>query len=190
MRKPLLSALICLVFAPGLASGNPIPVGGPISAYADPFGTDVCLYDTGVGILEVFIVHNIVLTYPSEAQASQFAAPKPACLEGTYLDESSPFPTVGNSQTGISIAYPGCQTEGPLLILTIRYTVTGNTPAGCAYEVVPDPADPTGQVTFVDCSSVVQETWGGVAYINGYDPICEPVAAEETTWGRIKSLYR
>lgn len=188
--RNLLFVLMCLALAPNLAAGNPIPVGGPISAYADPTGADVCLYDTGVGILDVYIVHNTTLTYPQGASASQFAAPKPACLAGTYLDESSPFPTVGNSQTGIAIAYGGCQSQGPLLILTIRYAVTGNTPAGCAYEVVPDPADPTGAVTFVDCSSTVQETWGGVAFINGYDPLCAPVATEETTWGRIKSLYR
>lgn len=191
MQKVLLIVVACLVFAPIPAAANPIPWGGPISAYADPAGSDLCLYDTGEGILTVYIVDNRAYWYPATgATASQFAAPKPACLEGTYLDESSPFVTAGNSQSGIIVMYGGCRVEGPFLILTIRYTVHGATPAGCAYEVVPDPADPTGEVTFVDCTPAVVTAWGGVAYINGYGGLCDEVATDETTWGRIKSLYR
>jgi len=173
---------------PRLATGNPIPGPGPISAYADPTGTSICLYDTEEGILTVYILHNPDWEITRNANTSQFAAPKPSCLDGTYMDESTPFLHLGDSQSGIVITYAGCQSGGPFLILTIRYLVHGATPPGCGYWVVPDPA--VGYVAYVDCSSTVHVTTGGVAIINGDEYVCDPVGTETSTWGRVKGLYR
>jgi hypothetical protein len=110
-------------------------------------------------------------------------------MVATYLAETSPYLTLGNSQTGIALSYGSCMPASPFLILTIQYLVQGATPPGCEYWVVPDPTTEYDNVMVVDCDSVLRESYGGVAYINGFPGLCT-VGVEETTWGKVKSLYR
>jgi len=190
MRYPLASVLLFLAALPGLATANPVPGGGPISAYADPAGTDMCLYDLGEGTLTVYIVQDFYWQDPPTASACAFAAPKPMCLAGTYLGEWSPFPTMGNSQVGITVVYPECRTGDPFLILTIQYQVHGATPYSCLYWVVGDPAEPSGHVVILDCDGMAHTVGDGAGMINGYGFTCDPVGTETSTWGRVKGLYR
>lgn len=193
MRPTVTVFLLATLLIPAAISANPIPWGGPISAYSTPDGSELCLYDTEPGTMTVFIVHNLGYGGPSGVVTSRFAAPKPDCLAGTHVRDITPpgFVSLGDSQTGIIITYGGCRSgPDPFLILTIEYQVSGATPPGCEYAVIPDPDEPSGEVIVVDCSSVTHTSWGSVAYINGKPGYCAGIAAESSTWSRVKSLYR
>jgi len=85
--------------------------------------------------------------------ATQFSAPKPACMAGaTYLADLNVFPvTLGNSQSGVSIGFGQCETYY-CHVLTIQYFMTGATVGCCPYWVLPHPNAESGKVEFVDCA--------------------------------------
>jgi hypothetical protein len=165
-------------------------VGGIVGLYADPQGTNCNIVHSGPGLLPVYVVHS----YTDGATAMQFAAPKPACwTNATYLSDTDPYPvTIGNSQTGKAVPYGTCL-SGSIQATTINYFVQD--PPGepcCIYPVLPDPNVPSGQIEMVHCDNTLGFALGGYAVIHP-DASCMcargTVSAEETTWGRIKSLY-
>ncbi|HEX5132180.1 MAG TPA: hypothetical protein VFX92_06825, partial [Candidatus Krumholzibacteria bacterium] len=126
----------------------------------------------------------------------------------TYVSETHPFPqTLGDTQTGITVCYGGQCLSGDQLLATVTYMFYG-TSADCSkLLIVPHPDAET--VEEMDCDFVPQQVaaWDFTLYavpdtyacplswphvIDGTPKAfgCSPVAAEETTWGRIKALYR
>jgi hypothetical protein len=107
-----------------------------------------------------------------------------------YLAESSPYLAIGNTQTGVAVAYLNCL-SGSALLITVTYLITGFTPACELLSIVEDPAVVVGGVEITDCAFVSHYlTRGGQARINS-DGSCDcNVATRQTSWGGIKALYR
>jgi hypothetical protein len=96
---------------------------------------------------------------------------------------------IGGSQTGIAIAYGACL-AAPIHVLTIQYFASGITPPCCYYPVVPDPNLPSGQIEVVDCAETIVFATGGVGIINP-DATCDcDVPTQDTTWGKVKSIFQ
>lgn len=145
MRRVVIIACLWLTLCTlgGAAHATPY-----VMFFEDAGFTDV--YLDGTGLVNVYVV---VRGYPSTT-AVQFWAPIPDCWPATFLAESCPFISIGNSQTGLSIAYGACLSE-PVHVLTISLWVTGPPPPGicCQLECLPDPQAPSGHVEFVDCNA-------------------------------------
>jgi hypothetical protein len=181
MKKTLLITLVLMVSA-SMAFAQ----GGSIGIFGDTGGTSCNITDAAPGLLSIYLVH---VNTPG-ATASQFAAPTPACMVGAqYLSQASPFAVViGNSQTGVAIGYGACYT-GPVLVLTLSYFAGGTSSPCCYFQVVPDPLVPSGQIEVVDCAENLLFATGGVGIVNADATCLCDVPTQDTTWGKVKSLF-
>jgi hypothetical protein len=125
-----------------------------VSLFADPAGTDCALAYDAPGVVSIYAV---LFSGPG-ATGVQFAAPLPDCWTGVlHLSDNIPPPyiNIGNSQTGIAIAFGSCVSGWPIHVLTIQVFASNPGLIGdcCPYWVQPDPnANPPG-VYVTDCSS-------------------------------------
>lgn len=182
MKKVMLLTLV-MMFAASLAYGQ----GGLLAVTADPAGTNCALADFP-GLLTYWVVH----LYTAGSTASQFSAPMPGCLiGGIWLSDTAQFPvTIGSSQTGVAVGYGVCLAS-PIATLAINYFGNGLTGNCCPYPVLPDPNVPSGEIEVVDCLNSLVFAAGATTMINP-DPTCpcdQAIPTEETTWGKVKSLY-
>lgn len=190
MRKSLiLIATLLVVTIPAAAYAQ----YGVIGLYTDASAGNCEVYDSAQGIFDVWVVH----TMGTGASAAQFKVQPSAGFTATYLGDFSPFEVyLGNSQTGISIAYGECL-SGTIVLLRITYLFDGSSATCGKLEITGDPAEiqyPNDPI-IADCGSrstiakhVVQ---GGVLFVNpdGSCPCFLAVPVQESTWGQIKSLY-
>jgi len=195
MKTLVLTAFGLIVLATTTASAQP----GAIMLYSDnPTFTNCNLIDAAPGLLNVFVVHN----FTAGATASQFAVEECGPFELAYLAwTAAHLVTVGgDTRTGVAVSYDTGCAVGPILVGTIAYFGEGTTPP-CAYlRVIADPAAASGQIEGVDCGFLSTFPAGSLMSINsdgtcfcvagGGFPPCNPVPTEESTWGKVKSLYR
>jgi hypothetical protein len=186
MKKVLLLTVI-VMFSASLVFAQ---TGGRIGVFADATGAvESCnIVVAAPGLLSLYVVH----IGTTGASASQFIAPAPACMVGaTYLSDGAPFAvTIGSSQTGVAIGYGACLSE-PIHILTINFFAGGTSETCCIYEVMPDPLVSSGEIETVDCVEELHFAAGQSGVVNG-DVSCECAAivpAQDSSWGKIKSLY-
>jgi hypothetical protein len=165
-----------------------VTVGSPgvITLSDTPDGGGCEVFDNAPGLLSIYVVH----VFSSGATACQFWAPMPSCMTGAvWLSDTAQFPVViGNSQTGVAVGYGAC-VQSPNLVLTINYFAVGTTQNCCYYEVQPDPHVPSGQIEVVDCASNLVFAPGGGIIVNPDQSCYCAIRVEETTWGRVKSIY-
>jgi hypothetical protein len=158
--------------------------GGSIGIYADVAGTECNLSDATVGMTTYHVVHlaDFGMT------ACAYWAPKPSCFTAMYLSDTNVFPvTIGNSQAGVSIGYGSCR-PGPIHVQSIVFFTQGTTPQCCLYPVLGIPS--SGNVEAVDCANHLITAYGVTSVINPNGACtCGSVKVEESTWGRVKSLY-
>ena len=178
--KKVVFLTVALVFAASMAFAQ----AGSVGIFGDPAGTDCNLPDAIPGLTPYYVVHvNAV------AIASQFWAPTPACMTATYLSDTAVFPvTIGSSQTGVAIGYGACQ-AGNIHCLTLNYFTSGTTPACCLFPILPDPVAPSGEIEVVLCDNSLVFASGGAGIINSDASCLCDVPTQETTWGKVKSLY-
>jgi hypothetical protein len=152
---------------------------------SDRTGTSCNLADRTGGICAYYVVHMEAIG----ATAVSFSAPVPSCFSGTWLSDTPTYPvTLGNSQSGVSVGYGSCLSS-PIHVLTISFFCQGTTGDCCEYRVLPRPDALSGQVEVVDCSETLMYGSGGRAVING-NPGCPcGESSEDSTWGRVKTLY-
>ena len=159
-----------------------------IGVYDDPQGTECNISDVTDLMKEVYVVHKS----SQGTTGAQWSAPKPACwTNASWLSDTAVWPVVvGDSQTGMRLAYGLCQT-GAYLVTTIYYFVDGTSPACCQYPLLPHPDLPSGQVEVTDCNFNIQWGVGLTSTINGDEtcPCGYPVPVEKMTWGKIKALF-
>ena len=181
MNRPMaISAFFVLTLLAGYETASAQPsLGGKIALFTDASYTDSTLVDSAPGTLIVYVVH---LGVPSAA-ACQFSVLSHGGFSGVWLYETSPLPvTLGASPDGIAIDYGGCKTT-PILVLVITYQLFG-TSAPCSYLALqPHPDSITGRIDVVTCTEPAFAA-GGTIITN-----CT-VSATDTTWGKVKSLYR
>ncbi|HEX5131823.1 MAG TPA: FlgD immunoglobulin-like domain containing protein [Candidatus Krumholzibacteria bacterium] len=156
-------AVFLLVFSQPASAQTETSIG----IYNDPGGVGCTLSDISPGLINAYVV---VRPGTNASTGVQFAAPKPACFDATYVADIAPAGvlTIGNSQTGISIALLGCRTA-PVHALTIQYSGTGTTGLCCEYPVVADPSLPG--IISADCYYNEEPAVGIVANVNA-DATC------------------
>jgi hypothetical protein len=161
----------------------------------------------GVGVSSV----HVILTGSGGVTALLFGAQIPACWAGTtWIRDNLALPVIypssqedpagdfwlaiGDTQDplGLSIAFRECK-ELPLYIGTIEFM--GAAPAPCCEFAVTHPPYWTSFSTpaqVVDCSFNEHDTAGGSVKVSS-GPTCpcqHALATEQSTWGRVKALYR
>ncbi|MEE9271636.1 MAG: hypothetical protein V3V49_15420 [Candidatus Krumholzibacteria bacterium] len=180
MKKALLLTVVFTLWAT-MVLGQ----AGIISIFADVTGNNCNLVDTN-NPNHFYLVHTIT----PGAMAILFQASLPACYPGIWLSDLQPFAvTVGDSQAGVAVAYGSCL-AAPIHVLTV-VAFGGGTPACCVYPITPHPDSASGTIEVTDCSF---EDHAGVPSYNGIinsnaTCVCGDHPVEETTWGRVKSLY-
>jgi hypothetical protein len=185
MNKRILLLLPAIVTLAGPAAANPLP-WTQIGLYGDPAGTVNVVYDTGPGPIEIFVVQTVYIE-PAVSEA-RFMAPAPACFTATYLGDTNIYPTVGNSQAGAWISYGPCLT-GSVLVMTIQYYGQGTSSQCCWYDLQPYPGS-----SYVESQMCGGSDWlwthGEGIYVSTDPAENCGTPVEQSTWGRVKAMYR
>jgi hypothetical protein len=183
-RMMLLAGLVW-----ALCSSSARAQGNRIVFFADEAMSICELVDDGLAIRAV----HVFLLGSEPSTGAGIAAPKPACWSGaTWVGDIVPVTEggggqYGNSQTVLSIAFGACLSP-PLHVATINYFTTGVAGDCCGYNVVPGVTRYVACVTFDEVPAAPAPP-----LIINPNETCrcgQPVAAEASTWGRVKSLYR
>lgn len=188
--------LLAALLLPGVVSAQGIVT---LNTSADGLGECLLTSQGQVALVNLYVIHWPDVT----AQAVSYRI-DPCNSRFTWLAETSSFANVvGDSRTGIAVDYGACL-SGPVLVQTISYFDDGTTPTDASMKVVASPNASSGKVEAVDCSGNVIFPYAGGVCINTvssgclcamlgppYANIpCVGVAAESTTWGHVKALYR
>jgi hypothetical protein len=96
----------------------------------------------------------------------------------------------------VTLYEPGigeCKTP-PVLVCTMLFVASGTSQPCCDYVVVPNslPNEPY-PIEYIDCTFLEQPASVGRKVTINPNPTCPcelPLQTEETTWGRVKALYR
>jgi hypothetical protein len=193
MKKVLLLSFM-LLFCASLAFGQ----AGGINLFSDPVYTS-CMYSGAPGVAFVYVVHQ----YTPAATASQWMMQSGGGWTCMWLADTPAFTVIGNTQTGVAVAYGGCLVSD-ILLVTVMYNCLAVQPT-CAYvEVVVDPGATSGTIEVADCGSpIALYPGGGVGSVlfvgpNGSSCSTHPgwpggrpcgLPTKETNWGKIKAMY-
>jgi hypothetical protein len=182
MRRVLPIAFVILLsasvaFAAGL---------GRLGIFGDTGGASCAITQPASGLFQIHLVH----IETDGSTGFQFKAPKPDCVNATYLNDINVFPVVvGNTQTGIAVAYPECKV-GSFLICSMQFLSLGATPPCCLYYILPDPNTIPVDYYVSDCDyNVLPGSVKGGVVTQTADCDCESIPNEDTSWGQIKALY-
>jgi len=204
MKKILILAL-AVVMSASVVYAQP---GGVIGLYSDPAYCSCDLTpDVAYATYNVYVVHYLA----ANARASQWKLTNN--ITGALLNEGpANWGTnliLGDLHAGVTVTYVGCKAL-PWLVATIPYFYYGTpgTDPTCTYSlfIEPDPGSASGQVESLDCDGVTQIATGLSLTFFG-DPVMCPcsfancracaagnqsciVGTEQTSWSKIKSLYR
>jgi hypothetical protein len=205
MNRSIILAAVLIAFGASLVFGQAGGIG--LYAAADYVGCEIL--DTAPGVYTVYVVHK----FTAGARAAQFKIAPGGGFNLVYTGETSPFTTVGDSQTGICIEYGACLASD-ILLLTVNYFGTGTSPACSWLAVVPHPN--VSEIEILDCAGRVYAGYGNVLHVNTdsscpcsclrtpapdsesmlLDPgpaeslfYCATSPIERGSWGQIKALY-
>jgi hypothetical protein len=189
MRTVALVGLLGLLLAANRAFGQ-IRSSDQVNIYSDPAFTSKEAFDTAPGTLTLFVVHENPVLPDQGRTYSEFRITPSVGFTGVWLSETSPFPVIGTSPTGIQIGYGYCVTL-PALVLQVTYTVFGTSEDCSRLDVAEHPQNIFAEdapVT-VDCNFEFLIGTGGRLTVNP-TANCPPVPVESSTWGKVKALYR
>jgi hypothetical protein len=178
-RKLAFAVVIGLFCAPALVLG-----GSGLSLYSDVTLTNCALSDQAAGTATVYVAEQS----NDGATGIRFRIVGNSGFTGVWLSDSTPYVTVGNSQTDLSMGYGVCLL-GKFPVLTVTYQLFGTSTCSLL-EIAPAQGFPVSLC--ISCSFNETPCIGNHAlHVNCPGPFdCNPVAAEPSTWGRVKSLYR
>ena len=180
MKKILMLSFAMLMVA-GLAMADDIGI------FTDQIGGDNCTFNpTAPAPFDVWVVHRS----PAGATGSVFKLTNNTAYALSASPASVNYLTIGGAFTDISVAYAACL-AGSVPVLKV---------SGFAFPV---PHPPCGLLTVgaapsqaavisVDCNFAEIPASGGRMVFNPdvTCPCVQPNATEESTWGKVKSLYR
>ncbi len=189
MKKILMFAMALMLCA-GAASAH------HIGLYTDQTGlTQNCTATpTPGGPYAVYVVHkfNVGGTKGSRFMVTGIS-PAPTGTFYTGYSMLNGFININPPEIGISCAYGFCDLAQDFGILQLNFFITGAIPACSGLSIVPDPAEPSGDIVYADCLDVAFSATGGQFFFTA-DGTCldckEPTAVQTSTWGKVKSLYR
>ena len=181
MKKFVLSiAILALMASPVLAQTDAFGV------YQDQTGLNCNITMTFPALNEVWIVHKT----SAGATGSQFKVTAPT--SGTLTAAgggvaNANFLVIGEPYTDLSLAYTECLT-GTFPVWKLSFFASAAVP-DCQYiSIIPAP-DKVG-VLSVDCTFAELPSYGGQGIISATAACNCDVATQESTWGKVKSLYR
>ena len=177
----LLTIVVILFLVAGFAHAQ---APGFLVVSGNEYGTDCNLYDYAPTVMYVYVVH----ANSTGAQAAQFKAPVPLCMNGAViLNESTMWPIkIGLVPDGTLIGYNAC-TYGTFLILTTAIFGQGLSSDCCEYPILAAPGANTGFVEIQDCGSVWHEATTISGWVNPTPECYCDVPVHETTWGKVKA---
>ncbi len=178
MKKVLLLALAIMMIAPYAMADH-------IGVYSDQAGTTCEFAATAIGPVTLYVVHKTTGTTGSQFKVvNTMDWTFNAAVLGGYL-------AIGDAFTDLSLAYGGCLAGPDLAVVSLSgfsFPLPGKL---CGtLEIVPAPNKPG--VISVDCTFAELVATAGILTFNndGTCPCEQPNATEESTWGKVKSLYR
>lgn len=187
MKRTLLLAAVTLSIFTAVAAAQSYHV----ELSADNSLASCAIAGDGGGLVQV----HMFLTGSDPTSAVTFGAYIPACWNGaTWLGDvlSEPWLVLGSTQDpyGIVIAFTECRS----LPIYLGYMNVYGVPASSCCELTAGGTSngfyetPVG----VRCDFVEVPASGGRVLINANSscPCDQPLATEQSTWGRVKSLYR
>ena len=196
MRKKTAHALLhLLVWISVVVPTSVARAQGLLSLYLeDTFSSSDLEDDTGT--VTVYVVHN--LTPGATGMAYRIDNCNTTL---TWLGDTNHQNAIGDSQVGVELEYP-CS-PGPILLQTVTYWGTSDSPGNGALLARPHPNSTTGDIEGRDCEQNVGTVLGGCICVKCSPqytcelaippwtaPPCGALPVEESSWGRIKSLYR
>jgi hypothetical protein len=187
-----ITMLMCLAV---LAYAVPAVAQDRIELYTDMNRTQCALSEQ---VDPPFVQIHVWLTGPIKATGARFAIPVPACWVGATPVGFTLNPAhlaIGSFQTDWSLGFfagsGACIAAHtpPIYVGAVNFVVSGQALPCC--EVKPGPGV---EYVFTDCSFGEYPLVNGGQHVfvnaNASCPCMSPVAAEPSTWGRVKSLYR
>jgi len=187
-RLHYLSISCFLIISANLAHAQ----GGWIKLASD-LGGGGCNFSTA-GLIQVYQFHqSSPATTLSRYKIDDSNANSVVWLADNY---GVYFP-LGEANTGVTVAYGFCVVS-PFLIGSSTYlynSLSGGTTCDGWLEVVPDPKATSDTVESIDCSvptPIKYVAGSSVATLGVLDctPGCGQVPVLDTSWGKIKSLYK
>ena len=112
------SFLVILVLASLCVSS--IAHGGRVSIYSDPGLTECILADIAPSLVNVYVAESSV----DGATGLRFRIAESAGFTGAWLNESTPYLSVGNTRTDFSVGFGQCMI-GKFLVLVMTYQTFG-----------------------------------------------------------------
>lgn len=172
MKKVLLLMVACLMISSSAMAVDHLGI------YADTQGTSCALGAPGFFNLNVHVMHK----YSLGTTGSRFKINVP--VGSAIFAFNSPFLASGIPTSDESVGYGGCQT-GSFVIGSLVAQLT-------AGQLSIDVADLQPYLMHTDCTFTELPIHGGAAYVGTTGDCQEPptVATEQSTWGKVKSLYR
>lgn len=185
--------VLTAVLAPLLLAAVPVhaQVHGSISPAADAAGADCLLPNTGFFPIQIVARPNLAAPDPG-FYAVEFGVDLAAFVAagGGFIagEVSLGAVTTGsiNPGPGVQVGFAACQLNPTVHVYTINVFLAGVI-AGTEYVTVVESNLATNVLAMADCSPLrtARPASGGQALTNGS---CS-IAVEETTWGKLKSLY-
>ena len=179
MKKLMLaSVLLAIAVSPAPAQW--------IGVFDDPGGLDCTTTDVAVGSKSVYIVHSTGagatgLEFLLNAEQTTFSYVSTVIGAGFF--------SLGEANTGISIAYNECLT-GNFVACRVNYDTFGTT-APCARIMLDEDPNAVPPVRiYADCVGNPRSFVGGQLTVNSKNCDTCDFAVEPATWGSIKALYR
>jgi hypothetical protein len=175
--KAIVLALAALV---ATATAGGAQLHGRIAIFSDAALTDSTVVDAGSQVIDVYIAH---VDHPGVV-GSQFRTVADPGFTGVWLSETSPWFVIGTSPTGVSIWYAynaGCVTTD-IVLIKATYWLTGTSVPCSRLRVVGHP-----EPDYIICTGC--NMWEAPCSGGSLRVAC-PVSTKESTWGRVKALYR
>jgi hypothetical protein len=158
---------------------------GSIGVFSDAAGGDCNVVDVS-GVVTTYVV----LVGSGGAAYVWFALAESVGLQMTYLNETVHQPLfLGSTRSGIQIGFGACR-SGAVHLLTVRYSGTGTTESCETIRVVPHPERPSGRVEVMDCTQTVHSVGQGAALVRNDGGCNCTTPVDDSSWGRVKALYR
>jgi hypothetical protein len=166
--------------------------------YTDPLGAgeDCTAVPLTFQPFSMYVVHQIT---GSGATGSEFMVAGTSATGWTFNGATvmGGFLAIGSPTTGVSLAYGGCLAGPAIGVVQLNFfgfaPPAGGNPMCGFLEIVASPTALGGIIKAVNCNFAEVQATGGYGWVNsdGNCVACGPViATEESTWGKVKSLYR
>jgi hypothetical protein len=180
MKKFVLTiAVLTLMSSPVLAQTESVGV------FADTQALSCELTVPPLTLTDVYVIHR-----SAGASGSQFKVELPAGVTAAGGGVGNPsFLVIGDPYVDLALAYTLCL-SGEIVVWRVTLFAGAAVP-NCSYvSVVPAPTATGNVVISVDCNYAELPAYGGQGIISATASCSCNVATQESTWGKVKSLYR